>query len=217
MTDHLDGQDPRPTPIKISLQGGQDRPRAAPLPVDSTVEVWERLPDEPEWEWSEFVKYRDERSPRRRPGSFGQTAKFMRTYSDWRWGERVVAYDRNWDRIKQQHVSDILRQPLREVAAEQRQMLSDLTQLLSINAHRYLKLAKDPSIEFPTLKPGEFARLLPDVVKLMRLVQGESTENVAKPVNFSHLSLEELRQAEEIAEKMLDDGPEGEPLKQMRV
>lgn len=85
-------------------------------------------------------------------------------------------------------------------------LLSDMLNMVRLESAKWLEAAKQfkgPSI----LKPGELAKLADTVIKLDRLVKGESTVNIASEHHdLSELSLDELRTLQALTQKVEGNG-----------
>jgi len=171
-------------------------------PVPGTyVPPWHRQPGEPEAAYLKFKDFLDAPRPRRliRPG-VGHTQSICDLSNEWRWHERVEAYDTHWQRVRDREVESFIKQEAREIAAEHMAVLRDLRELVAIHVERKLKDAR--TIEISDAKLSDLARLVDLVIKGDRLIRGESTENHAKVADLSGLTLEELRAAEDLAAKL---------------
>lgn len=184
------------------------RGEATQEPVPGThVPDWHRQSGEPEAAFLKFEEYLHQPRPRRliRPG-VGNTQAMCDLSKQFRWFERADAYDTHWAQTRDREVEAFIKQEAREIAAEHMAILRDFRELLAIHVER--KLATARTIEFSDAKFAELARLGEMVIKYDRLIRGESTENHAKVADLSNLSLEELRAANELAEKLeASDGP----------
>ena len=162
---------------------------------------WERQPCDDELSWPEFVKYRDAPSPRRliRPSSVS-TRELHTWYQACNWGERVAAYDRHLDGIVRAEREAYLAQSAKEVAAHHMAILQGSRELLDRETAKLLQLSKD-SEGFGVIKPAELIKLTELVVKMDRLVRGDTTENAGTTFDGSKLTLEEVLALEALAEK----------------
>lgn len=175
--------------------------------------AWERQDGEGEVEWERFKAFRDAPKPRKmvRPGA-GRTQDLYDLAGQWRWFQRVAAYDRHMDRVHQNIVEGFIKQDAKEIAAEHMALLRDARELVSIEIERILERARESKID-GTIKVPDLIRLADFVLKGDRLVRGESTENVAPVGNLSEMSLDDLRKAKELVDKMNTHPTEGPALR----
>ncbi len=183
-------------------------PEDEPVPqlrVAAVPDAWERQAGEGEDAWTRFRAYRDSPTPRRlqRPGA-GNYQTLHKLAEEWRWFQRCEAYDRHFDKIKQQEIEVWTRQRAKDVIAEHRAILQDARDLCAIEVNRMLERAKASTVD-GNIKPAELLKLMEVVFKYDRLSHDQSTENqgvVATEANLEHMTIDELREAQALAQKM---------------
>jgi|WetSurMetagenome_2_1015567.scaffolds.fasta_scaffold25325_5 hypothetical protein len=163
----------------------------------ATQPVWERQPCEPEAEWRAFLTYRDmprPRSFRLVSGYLGLAQSRISSWAyAWMWKDRANLYDRQAFAAEwQEHAA---KQAARKEESEA--LIDKATQLAYRElAHRLEDI--DPSTGRPLapLKDAQLVRLVESVIKLDRLVHGESTEKIETTgsVDLKKLSDDELAQ-----------------------
>lgn len=168
-----------------------------PLPP----EPWLRFEAETEKEFEAFCQYRNQPIPRSLARVYGTTkAVQVEWYHKHRWVDRCKAWDRHLDSIRLKEQEEIVKQTAREITGEHMRLLKDLRAVAAIEAEKFA--AQALAGELPSVKVGELTKLAELVVKLDRLVRGESTDKVETAVDLSHLSTEELLDAEELLKKL---------------
>lgn len=161
--------------------------------------LWERQPIDTDESFKAFCTYRDQIPPRRFRG-LGPTATIAEWYRDHGWRERIAAYDAWLDSIMLREREEALKKAARNQGTEHALLLVEAREFLGLELAKFLKTSKEHEIQ--NLRPHEMIRLLEQVIKLERLVQGETTENVSQQVDLSKLSVEELRQLEALHRKV---------------
>lgn len=162
--------------------------------------LWERQPGELDKEWEAFTFYRENR-----PKTLEATAKELGIplstlygwSSDLMWRERVAAYDRHIDRARVRAAETAAQRQGRTHA----RLLGKARRILD---HEIAERLKDIEAgHHERMKDSTYRLMLETVVKLERLVAGESTERVddARKVDFSKLSTEELEQYAQLHRK----------------
>lgn len=148
----------------------------------SVRQPWERQEGEGEDEWTAFKGFRD-MHPRviHRAGFIGgvrvSSEKLSRWYRQWKWAERVEAYDVLTDRIVQAQRKKTIEESVADISADQLAYLGRLRRLIDLELGKFLEAAESgngPGL----IKPAELASLIDKEVKLTRIIKGESTENV---------------------------------------
>lgn len=166
------------------------------------VPVWERHPCDSDESWEAFRLFRDARPPRRllRAGA-GPIGKLHKWYKENAWAERVAAFDMHLDHIWTKEREDTIRLSARHVAAEHIQALTTARRLLQRELDKWLIASEKVEAE-GLLSMSEVNKLLDNVVKLDRLIRGESTEKVVTDQDLSMLNPEDLRKLRDIRKKM---------------
>ncbi len=165
--------------------------------------IWERLATEDDHAWDAFKQFRDAVPPRRQRSVIGHgTCPVSHWYNEHRWVERVDAYDRHMERVAQSEREAQLRQNAKDVSAEHMAMLQSARHV----AQRELDKLRESVVrgDGQMMRPTEIIRLLETVVKLDRLVRGESTEAVEVGNKAAKLTDEELEAIEKIQNKLKD-------------
>lgn len=161
---------------------------------------WERQSVETDDAWRAFKAFRDARPPRRQRSVVGfSTNTICQWYNDFNWPGRCSAYDAHMEKIAQGERESILRQAASEVSAEHMAMIQTARHLAQLELDKLLDASNQ--CETNLLRPGEVIKLSEAVVKLDRLVRGESTESVEHNVDLSRLSIDELRTMRELTKK----------------
>lgn len=160
---------------------------------------WERLPDENDLAWAAFKAYRDQQVPRniRRAASKDENltvAMCISFYGEHNWKERCLAYDKYVDEVLLAERLEYLKQDARARTAEHLVLLKDAREVVACEMRKLLAWAENTP-ETNVMAPSNIAKMLDTVVKLERLVAGESTENTntKTEIDFSGLSADELR------------------------
>lgn len=177
-------------------------------------ELWEKQPEETDEEFEAFRAYRDMTAPRKlrflvRPSNniFYPIALTRRWFHDGAWEIRVNAWTKHLDSLILSERVEAQRVDAVEIAEEHRALLAKSRALAHAEIAKLLARAEiDGGLGL--LKPAETIKLLEVTVKLDRLVNGESTENVQ--TDYSNLSLEELRVLEELERKAKEKAGESE-------
>lgn len=194
-------EDARRTPVMP--EPSADAP--AQIRVEEIPDPWERQRGEGEEAWAKFLAFRDAPLPRRiiRPGA-GRTQDLYRMANEWRWFERVEAYDNHLQRIRQKEIDAFVKQNAKEVAAEHMAVLRDAREFAAIEISRMLERARRNAID-GALKPAEVFRLYELALKYDRVYRDQANDIVedrGAEATAANLSLEETRDALELIEKM---------------
>lgn len=165
---------------------------------------WERQEGESEEAFRGFTAYRDQPVPRSLARVSGARMNVQVEWcAIWKWRERAAAWDAHLDRIRLAEKEELVRQNGKELAAEHMRLLKNVRDVAQIEAEKFANVAL--SSDLPSIKIAELAKLTEIVVKLDRLVRGESTENTSNEtkVDLSSASIDALREAQEALEKAL--------------
>jgi len=158
---------------------------------------WERQPGEPDICFTQFRYYRDMPLPRKILGvRDGSTADKWEWSSKWSWVSRATAYDDHISTLAIKEREETVKQQARDIGAEHMKILHGLREVLERETGKWMaRLRTSENSTEPTMKPNELLKLADTVIKLERLVQGETTENIGAPkTDLSALSPEELSQ-----------------------
>lgn len=178
---------------------------SAVVPVPPPVEgplPWERQPGEPDDCFNAFRYYRDMPMPRQalRASPMVGTNTLWQWCNKWSWIARASQYDDHISDLAIAEREALVKQSARDIQVQHMGILQGARELLEREVAKYLAIsreAKGPSL----LKPAELSKLLDSVVKLDRLVRGETTENVAPTEDLSNLSVDDLRVMRELKQK----------------
>lgn len=181
-----------------------ESPKTEPFPPGQPP--WERLPDEPDEAWEAFASYRDQDPPRQARHLTIPMAQRIQWYQKYRWGDRCAILDDHLRTVVQNEKGKFLRETVQEIGAKHMMLLSDARALAKREVEKLLESSKARELE--VMKPNDLTRLVSEVVKLDRLVRGETTSNDAQTeLDLSDLSTEELRQWQALAAKVKQRTP----------
>jgi hypothetical protein len=162
---------------------------------------WERQAAESEEAWLAFRCYRDmppdERMLRRSANR--ETAVLSKWNRDHNWADRVKAYDAHFDALSVEERRRIYKRKAEELAIDHMIVLADMRDLATREFAKFNQVSRETEVE--TMKPRDVIRLAETVVKLDRLVRGETTENVGTSVDTSKLSLAEMETLADLLRK----------------
>ena len=158
--------------------------------------TWTRRRGEPEAAWKAFASFREQRSPRRiqyvtvdgMQVSPGDLATWAKRYD---WATRTADYDAHLDTVFLAGKEDALRIGAQTAAAEHLQILGSMREILGREMAKLNGASKEAWVIM--LKPGELQKYAETVVKLERLVLGQSTEVAEQRLDLSKLTTEELK------------------------
>jgi hypothetical protein len=176
----------------------RERWRAA----QAEVRPWHRQEAEPEDAWAAFQSYRDQGAPRSFTRLVGRTQKIYDWANTFAWRERVLAWDRHVDGLRQAEREEVLAQNARDVAAQHMAILGSAKSLASRELAKLNKLSEDSGDMPGPFTLSQVTRLTDTAIKLDRLVRGESTEHVKTTIDLSKLTDEELDQYEKLLQKV---------------
>ncbi len=161
---------------------------------------WERQTTETDDAWRAFKAFRDTVPPRRARSVIGFAHMTVsQWYNQYRWPERCDAYDRHLERVTLDERDRLLKQKASEVSAEHMGMLQSARHLAQYELDKLRTQSAES--EVPLLRPGEVFKLSEMVVKLDRLIRGESTESVEHNIDYSKLTTDEIRVMIELTKK----------------
>lgn len=173
---------------------------------------WERQPNESDHAWLCFCAYRDMHPSERllkRAGVADSVTK-SKWYREHNWSDRCKAYDDHMSSIVQEERETMLRRTSRELAFEHSMQMAEMRDFWLREFAKYQAQSRESEMPAP-VKFGELLKLGEMTVKLQRLLSGETTENVGTTdLDFSKLSLEELRTLHELTAKAKKDPNAGE-------
>lgn len=121
------------------------------------------------------------------------------------WRERVTEYDKYLDAGRVEVIEQTYRETAREVAAKHRQMLEDARSVAMTELAKLKERVGNTAFE--VVKPSDLTKLVDTIVKLDRLIRGETTESV-QLTDMSKLSDEELDQIERVLNRPDPDAEE---------
>lgn len=174
-----------------------------------TVQPWERQDGESEKDYEAFRGYVFQPKPRRLAHSSAKhgTAELSKLYREWRWQERVIAYDRHTQRIRDDERDELLRQDEKSRMAKMVEVLEGAGQVIN---REMTKLIRDTarSEAFGTVRVSDLNKLMGTWITMQRLIHGQSTENVAINADLQNLSVDEIRELQRLQAKLA--GEEGE-------
>ena len=163
--------------------------------------AWDRLAAESDEEFTAFVRFRDNKPPRKvLRDSTVPTAKLAAWYRQHDWQARAVAWDMHLDGIRQAEFEEATRDDAKQVAAEHRLILKDARELVQLEIAKYLRTSQE-SEAHGLLKPGELTKLLEAMIKFDRLVRDQSTSKEETILDLKNLDVDELRQLADLESK----------------
>lgn len=151
--------------------------------------IWERQPEEPEKAWEAFVIYKEMEDRKvvgvaKMLGKAGPTLHFWS--SKYRWRERIVAFEREKEKIKDNAEFD-------EIKKMHRRHIRLAMKLQDLTGNELKKLIKESNrTDHAMTGPKAISQILERAVRVERLSRGESTEKVETQLDLSKLSVEEL-------------------------
>jgi hypothetical protein len=165
--------------------------------------------------WFAFVAYRDacptrrvDRVEARNVRVPTQTA--MEWYRAHAWAERAAAWDAHLDGIRQEEAEAQVREDAQAALGRHKKLLRMAYDLADRELSKILEASR--ATDAPgTVKMGELVRLLDSVVRLERLLHGQTTESISANLDFGALTVEELRQIQTKLKEKKDD-PNQRPL-----
>lgn len=178
------------------MSDDKKKPAAPPEP-------WERQASESDEAWLSFRAYRDMVPDERKitNAAAKSTATLSKWYRDHNWEERVRAHDAKFDKIRIEEREQIYRRKAREIAIDHMVMLSNARDLVARELNKFAEVSRETDA-IGLVKVAELTKLFELVVKLDRLVRGETTENVGSTaIDYSALDPEELDKLNELLEK----------------
>lgn len=177
-------------------------------------EPWERQAAESDEAWLAFRAYRDMPPDERllKRAAVVRMSTLSKWYRDHNWADRCTAYDAKFDKLRVEERERMYRRTAREVAIDHMVMLADTRELYTREFQKLLEASRQSEMH-GLIKPETLVRMAETMVKLDRLVRGESTEHVATSteMDLSKLSIDEIRTLHELlgkAEKTPDADPE---------
>ncbi len=175
---------------------------------------WERQDAESEEAWLAFRAYRDMIPEERRitHAAARSTPTLSKWYRDHSWEERCRGFDAKFDAINVEERERMYRRKAKEIAIDHMCMLADARELVKRELTKLLETSRESKMH-GLIKPRELQGLFDMVVKLDRLVRGETTENIGTTLDYSGLSPDELDTLNVLLEKATkkDDAPAGDP------
>lgn len=177
---------------------GPPTPRIVDL--EAARQPWEKRKEESSEQWAAFQYYRD-MHPRRIPrGSkfFGDIKANPWTVSRWcqqhDWVARVDAYDAMLDAITIEHNKRVVAETAESLTARGLNAALLMLEVSTLELEKYAEVARGgggPGL----IKPADLKGWLEASVKTIRLVRGETTENIGNGSEvYANLPLEAVRQ-----------------------
>lgn len=156
------------------------------------MSVWERQENEPANAFEAFAKYRDRGPTRSLYGVYmGSTAQQrLEWFNAYAWKARALEYDKHLDRIRLQEREATIKEQERAGGDERKEIVNASLAFAKRELEK-LRAASD-SGEMP-IKIAEYTKLLETCIKLSRLEDEKSTENV-KHEDYSDLPADLLRE-----------------------
>lgn len=178
------------------------------------VRAWERQDTEPETAYEAFKGYLIQTPPRRLAHSSVKhsSSELSDLYNEWRWGERILAYDRHMQGLRDAEREALLKQDEKERVGKMLGLLETTGEILMREAAKLFKDSQKSQVS-GLLKPSELNKLMVTWITMQRLIHGESTSNVGVvDTSLEKLSIEEIRELQRLQAKMSDedDGKETE-------
>lgn len=177
------------------------------------IRPWERQDGESETVSGYFAAYMGQPRPRsleRLATTLGLSYQYIRDLSsEWRWADRVAAWDAEVDRVE----ADVT---LEEVARRRRQYLEALDLAIDVGSTR-LRAVKDGKTGDPEggdfVAPGVARQLIVESIKVAQLLLGQATERVERTgeasagadLDWDALSEEEIWQLRALLAKARKD------------
>ncbi len=127
--------------------------------------------------------------------------QLLEWYNTYLWADRVAAWDSHLAQARDAEVVAITGQDARERRARDLTLINDANELASRELQKCLTTSLQTETE--TMSVGALTRLLDTSIKLGRLLQGESTENISiqEEYDLSKLTVDELRTLQTLQEK----------------
>lgn len=163
----------------------------SPKPIP---EPWERQDAESEEAWAAFRTYRDMPADARMitRAATRSTATLSKWFNEHGWNQRCRAYDAKFDQIRVDEREAMYRRSAQQIAIDHMLMLSDARELVQREIAKWTEASRSSPMH-GLVKVADITKLFDMVVKLDRLIRGETTENVgSKDLNYANLSPEEL-------------------------
>lgn len=165
--------------------------------------LWERQEGESNDAFKAFTHFLHMQRPRRidRYGFFS-IAQVQTWYRDFAWPVRATAYDDYAASVHVAEQEEAAKITAAIVQQEQIALITSAHELVKLEMQKWLQQSKEQGGS-SLIKAGDLTRMLSEVIKLGRLVRGETTENVtvAKKADLSGFSIEELRMLDELQRK----------------
>ncbi len=166
-------------------------------------EVWERQTAESDEAWLAFRNYRDmplDERMLKRAASIRLTT-LSKWYREHNWDTRCRAYDAKFDKMRVEEREQIYRRQAREIAIDHMIMLADTRELYTREFAKLLEASRQSEMH-GLIRTADLIRMAEVMVKLDRLVRGETTENVGTTeMDLGQLSVDEIRTLNELLEK----------------
>lgn len=180
---------------------------SAEQPAPRLAQPWERQENEPELGYEAFKGYCFQTPPRRLKHASVRhsTAELSALFNEWRWDERVLAWDRHVERIRVAEREALLKQDEKDRLAKWKTTLETVGALVDREMAKLLSESEKSQMS-GLIKPSDLNKLMVSWITMQRLIHGESTENVnVQDDRLEKLSLDELRELQRLQAKMQED------------
>lgn len=156
--------------------------------------MWERRPTEDDDAWNSFSAYLGMHPAERRMARAGTYSNLRKTvwFRGHNWRERCEAYDAHLAEIVRVEREDLLRREVKDLAREHNSMIASMRDLYTSEMAKWAETSRLSDV------PGMGGTKLKDIIKigevaikLQRLSNGETTENVGTGLDLGKLSEEE--------------------------
>lgn len=162
--------------------------------------IWDRQDKEPENAWEAFVKYRDRgpgRSLTRMQFPLGSTPQQRHEWANtWAWFIRVAEYDKHLDSVRLAEKEARIQEEEKDYGDARKRAL---TAAFAV-AENELRKWEESSFasDMPIKSDPTLIKLFSEVVKLSRLEEGKTTENIQTRDDYSDLPLDLLKKMQSL-------------------
>lgn len=167
---------------------------------------WERQPCDTDDSWVAFCAYRDSSPPRKLFARKGMQpmASLMAWFKGHNWDGRIKAFDKWTSKITLAEFENALKETSKERAAKHVGIINASLELLEREINKYLDTSRNS--ELPgLLKPSDITKMAEVMIKLDRVIKGESTEHVKHDLDLSKLSVDELKKLNDLTSKAVTE------------
>ncbi len=170
-------------------------------------ETWTRIYGEPEEAYQAFLSYRNQAPPRdiRRVHVHNIVVPISQVSAwskAWKWVTRTKLYDQHFDLLGIAERERVTISEAERIAKAHADVLHRAFELIAREVTKLSALSE--ATDLPAVKPNELTRMMSNVVKLQRLMLGESTAKVefANGRAWEKADLETLEELDHILEKV---------------